>query len=168
MEAAGLTPLGPEALDMDRQTFVALLRTSWPSRRAAGSGAVPPGREHDADESLWAAVSIPPARPSLTASEARPCCVRSRSPATSEYARGGRDLPSDFPQCAWRDGPVRDRLRVYDRRGQPRPCAERRSSVWWSPVEAPMSVQLRGIGHVRDEASDFTRFRAGGGTDLLA
>jgi formamidopyrimidine-DNA glycosylase len=71
MEAAGLTPLGPEALDTNRKTFAALLRTDRPIKsllldqgRIAGLGNI------YADESLWAA-RIHPARAgsSLTAAE---------------------------------------------------------------------------------------------------
>ena len=122
MEAAGLTPLGPEALDMDRKTFVALLRTNRPVKallldqsRIAGLGNI------YADESLWAA-RIHPARAgsSLTGSEAA-TLLRQIKVVLRRAIRAGGTTFSDFRNAHGEMGRFRNRLRVYDRRGQPCP-----------------------------------------------
>ena len=122
MEAAGLTPLGPEALDMDRKTFVALLRTNRPIKallldqsRIAGLGNI------YADESLWAAC-IHPARAgsSLTAAEAA-TLLRQIKIVLRRAIRAGGTTFSDFRNAHGEMGRFRDRLKVYDRRGQPCP-----------------------------------------------
>lgn len=122
MEAAGLTPLGPEALDMDRKTFVALLRTNRPVKallldqsRIGGLGNI------YADESLWAACIHPGrAGSSLAASEAA-TLLRQIKVVLRRAIRAGGTTFSDFRNAHGAMGRFRDRLKVYDRRGQPCP-----------------------------------------------
>jgi len=122
MEAAGLTPLGPEALEIDRKTFTALLRTERPIKallldqgRIAGLGNI------YADESLWAAC-IHPARAgsSLTAAEAG-TLLRQVKAVLRRAIRAGGTTFSDFRTAHGQMGRFRNRLKVYDRRGQPCP-----------------------------------------------
>jgi formamidopyrimidine-DNA glycosylase len=122
MEAAGLTPLGPEALEMDRKAFVALLRTNRPIKallldqsRIAGLGNI------YADESLWAAC-IHPARAgsSLTADEAA-TLLRQIKVVLRRAIRAGGTTFSDFRNAYGEMGRFRHRLKVYGRRGEPCP-----------------------------------------------
>ena len=122
MEAAGLTPLGPEALDMDPKTFAALLRTDRPIKallldqgRIAGLGNI------YADESLWAA-RIHPARAgsSLTTAEAA-ILLREIKVVLRRAIRAGGTTFSDFRNVHGEMGRFRDRLRVYGRQGEPCP-----------------------------------------------
>jgi len=122
MEAAGLTPLGPEALEMGRKTFAALLRTNRPVKvllldqsRIAGLGNI------YADESLWAA-RIHPARAgsSLTSREAA-TLLRQIKVVLHRAIRAGGTTFSDFRNPYSAMGRFRNRLKVYDRRGQPCP-----------------------------------------------
>ena len=122
MEAAGLTPLGPEALDVDRKTFAALLQTDRPIKsllldqsRIAGLGNI------YADESLWAA-GIHPARAgsSLTTAEATALRHRIRLVLGRAIRAGGTTF-SDFRNVHGEMGRFRHRLKVYGRQGQPCP-----------------------------------------------
>jgi formamidopyrimidine-DNA glycosylase len=122
MEAAGLTPLGPEALDMNRKTFAGLLQTDRPIKsllldqgRIAGLGNI------YADESLWAA-GIHPARAgsSLTAAEAT--ALRHKIKVVLRHAiRAGGTTFSDFRNVHGEMGRFRDRLKVYGHQGEPCP-----------------------------------------------
>ncbi len=120
MEAAGLTSLGPEALDLDPKTFAALLQTNRPIKsllldqsRIAGLGNI------YADESLWAAC-IHPARPgsSLTAIEAARL-LREIQKVLRRAIRAGGTTFSDFRNVYGDMGRFRHRLRVYGRQGEP-------------------------------------------------
>ena len=120
MEAAGLTPLGPEALDLDQGTFTALLRTDRPIKsllldqsRIAGLGNI------YADESLWAAC-IHPARAgsSLTAAEAA-ILLREIQKVLRRAIRAGGTTFSDFRNVYGEMGRFSERLRVYGCQGQP-------------------------------------------------
>ena len=122
MEAAGLTPLGPEALGTDRKTFAALLQTGRPIKsllldqgRIAGLGNI------YADESLWAA-RIHPARAgsSLTAVEAAALLHEIKVVLRRAIHAGGTTF-SDFRNVHGEMGRFRDRLKVYGRRGEPCP-----------------------------------------------
>ena len=122
MEAAGLTPLGPEALDMKPRAFAALLRTNRPIKsllldqsRIAGLGNI------YVDESLWAA-GIHPARAglSLTAAEAA-TLLREIKGVLRRAIRAGGTTFSDFRNVHGDMGRFRDRLRVYGRQGEPCP-----------------------------------------------
>jgi len=122
MEAAGLTPLGPEALDMDRRTFGALLQTNRPIKsllldqgRIAGLGNI------YADESLWAAC-IHPARAgsSLTAAEAT-TLLREIQKVLRRAIRAGGTTFSDFRNVHGEMGRFRNRLKVYGCQGEPCP-----------------------------------------------
>jgi len=122
MEAAGLTPLGPEALEMSPRTFAALLRTDRPIKsllldqsRIAGLGNI------YADESLWAA-RIHPARlaSSLTAAEAV-ALLREIKNVLRRAIRAGGTTFSDFRNAYGEMGRFRHRLKVYGRRGEPCP-----------------------------------------------
>jgi formamidopyrimidine-DNA glycosylase len=122
MEAAGLTPLGPEALDIDRKTFAALLRTDRPIKallldqgRIAGLGNI------YADESLWAA-RIHPARAgsSLAAAESA-ILLREIKVVLRRAIRAGGTTFSDFRNVHGEMGRFRDRLKVYGRQGEPCP-----------------------------------------------
>ena len=122
MEAAGLTPLGPEALEMSPRTFAALLRTDRPIKsllldqsRIAGLGNI------YADESLWAA-RIHPARlaSSLTAAEAAALLHQIKNVLRRAIRAGGTTF-SDFRNAYGDMGRFRSRLKVYGRRGQPCP-----------------------------------------------
>jgi len=122
MEAAGLTPLGPEALDMRPRTLAALLRTNRPIKsllldqgRIAGLGNI------YADESLWAA-HIHPARAgsSLTATEAA-TLLREIQKVLRRAIRAGGTTFSDFRNVYGDMGRFRDRLKVYGCQGQPCP-----------------------------------------------
>jgi formamidopyrimidine-DNA glycosylase len=122
MEAAGLTPLGPEALDIDRRTFIALLQTNRPIKallldqsRIAGLGNI------YADESLWAA-RIHPARAgsTLTAKEAA-TLLRQIRVVLQRAIRAGGTTFSDFRNAHGEMGRFRNRLKVYGRGGQPCP-----------------------------------------------
>ncbi|MBM4024267.1 MAG: DNA-formamidopyrimidine glycosylase [Planctomycetes bacterium] len=120
MEAAGLTPLGPEALDLDRKTFTAILPTNRPIKallldqsRIAGLGNI------YADESLWAAC-IHPARAgsSLTAAEAG-ILLREIQKVLRRATRAGGTTFSDFRNPYGEMGRFRERLRVYGCQGRP-------------------------------------------------
>jgi formamidopyrimidine-DNA glycosylase len=120
MEAAGMTPLGPEALDLKPQTFAALLQTNRPIKallldqsRIAGLGNI------YADESLWAAC-IHPARAgsSLTATETA-VLLREIKGVLRRAIRAGGTTFSDFRNVYGEMGRFRDRLRVYGRQGEP-------------------------------------------------
>lgn len=120
METAGLTPLGPEALDMDRKAFAALLRTDRPIKallmdqsRIAGLGNI------YADESLWAARIHPTcSASSLTPDEA--AALRREIKAVLRRAiRAGGTTFSDFRNVHGEMGRFLNRLRVYGRTGQP-------------------------------------------------
>ncbi|MCU0917285.1 MAG: bifunctional DNA-formamidopyrimidine glycosylase/DNA-(apurinic or apyrimidinic site) lyase [Planctomycetes bacterium] len=122
MEAAGLTPLGPEALDMDLKTFLARLRTGRPIKsllldqtRIAGLGNI------YADESLWAAC-VHPARPasSLTRAEAAKL-LRAIKAVLRRAIRAGGTTFSDFRNVYGEMGRFRPRLKVYGCQGQPCP-----------------------------------------------
>jgi formamidopyrimidine-DNA glycosylase len=120
MEAAGLTPLGPEALDMNCKTFATLLRTNRPIKsllldqtRIAGLGNI------YADESLWAAC-LHPARAgsSLTTAEAA-TLLREIQKVLRRAIRAGGTTFSDFRNPYGEMGRFRARLKVYGRQGQP-------------------------------------------------
>lgn len=122
MEAAGLTPLGPEALEMNPRTFVALLQTNRPIKallldqsRIAGLGNI------YADESLWAA-HIHPARTvsSLTAREAA-ILLRQIKAVLRRAIRAGGTTFSDFRNAYGEMGRFHNRLKVYGRGGEPCP-----------------------------------------------
>jgi formamidopyrimidine-DNA glycosylase len=122
MEAAGLTPLGPEALDLNPKTFATLLRTDRPIKallldqsRIAGLGNI------YADESLWAACLHPAcAGSSLTAGEA--AALRQGIKGVLRRAiRAGGTTFSDFRNVYGDMGRFRDRLKVYGRQGEPCP-----------------------------------------------
>jgi formamidopyrimidine-DNA glycosylase len=122
MEAAGLTPLGPEALDTNRKTFAALLRTDRPIKsllldqgRIAGLGNI------YADESLWAA-RIHPARAgsSLTAAE-KAALLHEVKGVLRRAIRAGGTTFSDFRNVYGDMGRFRNRLKVYGRQGKPCP-----------------------------------------------
>ena len=122
MEAAGLTTLGPEALDMDRRTFAALLQTDRPIKsllldqsRIAGLGNI------YADESLWAArIHSARAGSSLTAAEATALRHEIRLVLRRAIRAGGTTF-SDFRNVHGEMGRFRHRLKVYGRQGQPCP-----------------------------------------------
>jgi len=120
MEAAGLTPLGPEALDLNPKTFAAPLQTNRPIKsllldqgRIAGLGNI------YADESLWAAC-IHPARAgsSLTIAEAA-TLLREIQKVLRRAIRAGGTTFSDFRSVYGDMGRFRDRLKVYGRQGEP-------------------------------------------------
>ncbi len=120
MEAAGLTPLGPEALDLNPKTFAALLQTNRPIKsllldqsRIAGLGNI------YADESLWAAC-VHPARAgsSLTTAEAT-SLLREIQKVLRRAIRAGGTTFSDFRNPYGEMGRFRERLKVYGRQGQP-------------------------------------------------
>lgn len=120
MEAAGLTPLGPEALDMDRKTFAALLQTNRPIKallldqsRVAGLGNI------YADESLWAAC-VHPARAgsSLTPAETTALLLAIKGVLRRAIRAGGTTF-SDFRNVYGDMGRFRERLKVYGRQGEP-------------------------------------------------
>jgi formamidopyrimidine-DNA glycosylase len=119
MEAAGLTPLGPEALDLHPRTFAALLQTNRPIKsllldqsRIAGLGNI------YADESLWAACIHPVrAGSSLTAAEAA-TLLREIQKVLRRAIRAGGTTFSDFRNVYGDMGRFRDRLRVYGRQGE--------------------------------------------------
>ncbi len=122
MEAAGLTPLGPEALDLDPKTFAPLLQTERPIKsllldqsRIAGLGNI------YADESLWAAC-IHPARAgsSLTSAEAA-ALLREIQKVLRRAIRAGGTTFSDFRNVYGDMGRFRNRLKVYGRQGEPCP-----------------------------------------------
>jgi formamidopyrimidine-DNA glycosylase len=122
MEAAGLTPLGPEALDLTPKIFAAILRTARPIKsllldqtRIAGLGNI------YADESLWAA-RIHPARPaqSLTAAETT-TLLREIKNVLRRAIRAGGTTFSDFRNAYGEMGRFRHRLKVYGRAGEPCP-----------------------------------------------
>lgn len=122
MEAAGLTPLGPEALDVRPKAFAALLTTDRPIKsllldqsRIAGLGNI------YADESLWAA-SIHPARAgsSVTATEAA-TLRREIQKVLRRAIRAGGTTFSDFRNVHGEMGRFRDRLKAYGRQGEPCP-----------------------------------------------
>jgi formamidopyrimidine-DNA glycosylase len=122
MEAAGLTPLGPEARGVGLKAFAALLQTDRPIKallldqsRIAGLGNI------YADESLWAA-HIHPARAgsSLTASEA--AALRHEIKAVLRRAiRAGGTTFSDFRNVYGEMGRFFSRLKVYGQQGRPCP-----------------------------------------------
>jgi formamidopyrimidine-DNA glycosylase len=119
MEAAGLTPLGPEALDLDRKTFAEILRTNRPVKsllldqgRIAGLGNI------YVDESLWAA-GIHPARAgsSLTTAETA-ALLRAIKDVLRRAIRAGGTTFSDFRNVHGEMGRFRNRLKVYGRQGE--------------------------------------------------
>ncbi len=120
MEAAGLTPLGPEALDIDQKTFAALLHTNRPVKsllldqsRIAGLGNI------YADESLWAACIHPGrAGSSITAAEAA-TLRREIQKVLRRAIRAGGTTFSDFRNVYGEMGRFSERLRVYGHQGQP-------------------------------------------------
>jgi len=123
MEAAGLTPLGPEALAMRPQDLAETLRAARPVKsllldqsRIAGLGNI------YADESLWAA-GIYPARPcsSLTAVEAADL-LRAIKSVLGRAIRAGGTTFSDFRNPYGEMGRFRRCLKVYGRQGQPCKC----------------------------------------------
>ncbi|MCL5279492.1 MAG: bifunctional DNA-formamidopyrimidine glycosylase/DNA-(apurinic or apyrimidinic site) lyase [Planctomycetes bacterium] len=120
MEAAGLTPLGPEAFDLDPKSFAALLQTNRPIKsllldqsRIAGLGNI------YADESLWAAC-IHPARAgsSLTVAEAA-TLLREIQKVLRRAIRAGGTTLSDFRNVYGNMGRFRNRLKAYGRQGEP-------------------------------------------------
>lgn len=122
MEAAGLTPLGPEALEMNPKTLAALLRTDRPIKallldqgRIAGLGNI------YADESLWAA-RVHPARAgsSLTTAEAA-ILLREIKIVLRRAIRAGGTTFSDFRNVHGEMGRFGERLKVYGRQGEPCP-----------------------------------------------
>jgi formamidopyrimidine-DNA glycosylase len=122
MEAAGLTPLGPEALDLSPKTFAATLRTARPIKsllldqtRIAGLGNI------YVDESLWAA-RVHPARPaqSLAAAETT-LLLREIKAVLRRAIRAGGTTFSDFRNAHGEMGRFRPRLKVYGRAGEPCP-----------------------------------------------
>jgi formamidopyrimidine-DNA glycosylase len=122
MEAAGLTPLGPEALGLNPKTLAALLQTNRPIKsllldqsRIAGLGNI------YADESLWAAC-IHPARTgsSLTTAEAA-TLVREIQKVLRRAIRAGGTTFSDFRNVYGEMGRFSERLKVYGRQGEPCP-----------------------------------------------
>jgi formamidopyrimidine-DNA glycosylase len=122
MEAAGLTPLGPEALELRPKTFATLPGTSRPIKsllldqsRIAGLGNI------YADESLWAAC-IHPARAgsSLTTAEAG-TLLREIQKVLRRAIRAGGTTFSDFRNVYGDMGRFRNRLKVYGRQGEPCP-----------------------------------------------
>ena len=122
MEAAGLTPLGPEALDLNPKSFAAPLQTGRPIKsllldqsRIAGLGNI------YADESLWAA-GIHPTRAgsSLSATEAA-TLLREIQKVLRRAIRAGGTTFSDFRNVYGDMGRFRARLKVYDRQGEPCP-----------------------------------------------
>jgi formamidopyrimidine-DNA glycosylase len=122
MEAAGLTPLGPEPLDLRPGAFAGLLRTGRPIKallldqsRIAGLGNI------YVDESLWAA-GIHPARPaaSVTPHEAG-TLLRQIKHVLRRAIRAGGTTFSDFRNVYGDMGRFRSRLQVYGRRGEPCP-----------------------------------------------
>ncbi len=125
MEAAGLTPLGPEALDLKPKTFAALLQTNRPIKsllldqsRIAGLGNI------YADESLWAAGIHPAwAGSSLSMAEAA-TLLREIQKVLRRAIRAGGTTFSDFRNVYGDMGRFRSRLKVYGRQGEPCPrCA---------------------------------------------
>jgi formamidopyrimidine-DNA glycosylase len=122
MEAAGLTPLGPEAFDLTPKALLATLQTPRPVKsllldqtRIAGLGNI------YADESLWAA-RIHPTRPaqSLTPAEAT-LLLREIKAVLRRAIRAGGTTFSDFRNAYGEMGRFRARLRVYGRQGEPCP-----------------------------------------------
>ncbi len=122
MEAAGLTPLGPEPLTLHPRAFAPLLQTPRPIKallldqsRIAGLGNI------YVDESLWAA-GIHPARPgdSVTAREAVNLLHEIKRVLRRAIRAGGTTF-SDFRNIHGEMGRFRSRLRVYGRRDAPCP-----------------------------------------------
>jgi len=122
MEAAGLTHLGPEPLELRPKAFADILRTARPIKsllldqsRIAGLGNI------YVDESLWAA-GIHPARAgsSLTASEAATLLCQIKRVLRRAIRAGGTTF-SDFRNVYGDMGRFRSRLKVYGRRGEPCP-----------------------------------------------
>jgi len=120
MEAAGLAPLGPEALTMRPETFTEMLTASRPIKSLlldqgwiAGLGNI------YVDESLWAA-AIHPARAcaSLTGEEAA-VLLRHIKNVLRRAIRAGGTTFSDFRNVYGDMGRFRSRLKVYGRQGQP-------------------------------------------------
>jgi formamidopyrimidine-DNA glycosylase len=118
MEAAGLTPLGPEPLTLRPTLFAALVSTARPIKallldqsRIAGLGNI------YTDESLWAA-GIHPARTgaSLTAPEAARL-LREIKHVLRRAIRAGGTTFSDFRNVHGDMGRFRSHLNVYGRRG---------------------------------------------------
>jgi formamidopyrimidine-DNA glycosylase len=122
MEAAGLTPLGPEALAVSPKAFAALLGTDRPIKallldqsRIAGLGNI------YVDESLWAA-GIHPARAgsSLTPAETA-TLLREIKKVLHRAIRAGGTTFSDFRNVYGEMGRFRIRLKAYGRQGEPCP-----------------------------------------------
>jgi formamidopyrimidine-DNA glycosylase len=120
--AAGLTPLGPEALEVSLRAFAALLQTDRPIKallldqsRIAGLGNI------YVDESLWAA-GIHPARAgsSLTPAETA-TLLREIKKVLRRAIRAGGTTFSDFRNVYGEMGRFRIRLKAYGRQGEPCP-----------------------------------------------
>jgi len=120
LEAAGMTPLGPEALRMRRQAFEEALRTQRPVKallldqtRIAGLGNI------YADESLWAA-GVHPARAATTLDgEQAGALLRQIKNVLRRAIRAGGTTFSDFRNAYGDMGRFRRRLKVYQRHGEP-------------------------------------------------
>lgn len=125
MDAAGLGPLGPEALTMGLRGFRRMLQVQRPIKallldqsRIAGLGNI------YVDESLFAA-GVHPAQvcSALSADQARRLCHEIRRVLKRAIRAGGTTF-SDFRNAYGDMGQFRRRLRVYGREGQPcRRCA---------------------------------------------
>ncbi|MBN2133688.1 MAG: bifunctional DNA-formamidopyrimidine glycosylase/DNA-(apurinic or apyrimidinic site) lyase [Sedimentisphaerales bacterium] len=120
MEAGGLTHLGPEPLSMSVKTFAGILKGVRPIKallldqtRIAGLGNI------YVDESLWAA-HIHPARlcTSLTTEDAKTLLREIKRVLRRAIAAGGTTF-SDFRNAYGDMGRFLNRLRVYQRQGQP-------------------------------------------------
>jgi len=120
LEAAGLTPLGPEPLSMKPKTFAAIFKGARPVKsllldqaRIAGLGNI------YVDESLWAA-RLHPARAcaSLTTEEAATLLCEIKSVLRRAIRAGGTTF-SDFRNAYGDMGRFHRRLRAYQRHGQP-------------------------------------------------
>jgi len=120
LEAAGMTPLGPEALRIRRQVFGEALRTQRPVKallldqtRIAGLGNI------YADESLWAA-GVHPARAAATLDgEQAGVLLRQIKNVLRRAIRAGGTTFSDFRNAYGDMGRFRRRLKVYQRHGEP-------------------------------------------------
>jgi formamidopyrimidine-DNA glycosylase len=120
MAAAGLGPLGPEALEVQPQAFQRMLQASRPIKallldqsRIAGLGNI------YADESLFGA-GIHPAQvcSTLTADQAQRLC-REIKRVLKRAIRAGGTTFSDYRNAYGDMGRFRRRLRVYGRTGLP-------------------------------------------------
>jgi formamidopyrimidine-DNA glycosylase len=120
MEAAGMTPLGPEPLQISRKAFFGALRAKRPVKallldqtRIAGLGNI------YVDESLWAA-GIRPDRfcASISADEAAVLLREIKKVLRRAIHHGGTTF-SDFRNPYGDMGRFRRRLKVYGRAGEP-------------------------------------------------